>query len=94
MHNDGGDAAEYLAKAIFMNFPAKGIRTVNCLQSKHSCGFDEMKTWNMQKLHGLHSHSIRFVISQYKSMFYQHNLNKKGKNSAYEITIFITNCTV
>jgi len=51
MISDRGDAAEYLAKATAMNFPdimrltAKRIRnTVNCLKSKPSRGYDEMRT--------------------------------------------------
>jgi len=51
MTSDSGDAAEYLAKVTAMNFPdimrltTKGIRiALNCLKSKHSCGYDEMTT--------------------------------------------------
>ena len=69
---DSGDAAEYLAKATALNFPyirlltAKGIRiTMNSLKLKHSRGYDEMKNCNTQKLRGLHSCPIRFVISQF-----------------------------
>ena len=74
MNSDNGDAAEYLAKGTDMNFPfirsltAKGIRiTVTCIKSKHTCGYDEMTTWNTKKkkLHRLHSCPIRFLISQY-----------------------------
>ena len=56
MNSDNGDAAEYLAKGTDMNFPfirsltAKGIRiTVTCIKSKHTCGYDEMTTWNTKK---------------------------------------------
>jgi hypothetical protein len=51
VHTDSTEAAEYLAKGTATNFPdtmrltAKGIRIkVNCLKSKHSCGYDEMTT--------------------------------------------------
>jgi len=51
MNIDSADAAEYLAKVIALNFPdigrltGKAIRiTVNCLKSKHSCGYHEMTT--------------------------------------------------
>jgi hypothetical protein len=51
MHSDSGDALEYLANVTAMNFPdmmrltTMGFRyTVNSLKSKHSRGYDEMKT--------------------------------------------------
>jgi len=51
MNIDSADTAQYLAKVIALHFPdigrltGKAIRiTLNCLKSKHSCGYDGMTT--------------------------------------------------